>query len=425
MHSRRFIEDEPDVIRAALAARNHAFDLDSLIAQLARRKALRGELETLQAQRNAGSKEVGQLFKSGRREEGQKLREELAALGNTIDGVDEDVKVLEDAIDADILGLPNLLSADTPLGKDEDDNTEVSSWGEIPSFDFEVRDHHSLGEDADLFDFERGAKITGARFVVLKGQAARMNRALMAFMLDLAVSNGYHEVVPPFIVNDESLLGTGQLPKFADDLFRLAKPDNYYLIPTAEVPVTNLHRDEILAAEALPARYTAYTPCFRAEAGSYGRDTRGLIRQHQFEKVELVQLVRPEESEQVHEDLTGHAEQVLQQLELPYRKMVLCSGDISLNAMKCYDLEVWLPAQDNFREISSCSNFGDFQARRANIRFRPEAGAKPQFVHTLNGSALALGRTMVAIFENYQQADGSIAVPTALRPYMNGQTSIG
>jgi seryl-tRNA synthetase len=425
MHSRRFIEDEPNVIRAALAARNHAFDLDSLIAQLARRKALRGELETLQAQRNAGSKEVGQLFKSGQREEGQKLREELAALGNTIDGIDEDVKVLEDAIDADILGLPNLLSADTPVGKDEADNTEVSSWGEIPSFDFEVRDHHSLGEDADLFDFERGAKITGARFVVLKGQAARMNRALMAFMLDLAVGNGYHEVVPPFIVNEESLLGTGQLPKFADDLFRLAKPDNYYLIPTAEVPITNLHRDEILTAEALPARYTAYSPCFRAEAGSYGRDTRGLIRQHQFEKVELVQLVRPEESEQAHDDLTEHAEQVLQQLELPYRKMVLCSGDISLNAMKCYDLEVWLPAQDNFREISSCSNFGDFQARRANIRFRPEAGAKPQFVHTLNGSALALGRTMVAIFENYQQADGSIAVPTALRPYMNGQTRIG
>jgi seryl-tRNA synthetase len=424
MHSRRFIEDEPNVIRAALAARNHAFDLDSLIAQLARRKALRGELETLQAQRNAGSKEVGQLFKSGQREEGQKLREELAALGNTIDGIDEDVKVLEDAIDADILGLPNLLSADTPVGKDEADNTEVSSWGDIPSFDFEVRDHHSLGEDADLFDFERGAKITGARFVVLKGQAARMNRALMAFMLDLAVGNGYHEVVPPFIVNEESLLGTGQLPKFADDLFRLAKPDNYYLIPTAEVPITNLHRDEILTAEALPARYTAYSPCFRAEAGSYGRDTRGLIRQHQFEKVELVQLVRPEESEQAHDDLTEHAEQVLQQLELPYRKMVLCSGDISLNAMKCYDLEVWLPAQDNFREISSCSNFGDFQARRANIRFRPEAGAKPQFVHTLNGSALALGRTMVAIFENYQQADGSIVVPAVLRPYMGGREVI-
>lgn len=425
MHSRRFIEDEPEVMRAALQARNHAFELDALLAQLARRKELRGELEALQAKRNAGSKEVGQLFKSGQREEGQKLREQLAGLGDTIDGVEDDVKALEDSIDADILGLPNLISADTPLGKDEGDNNEISTWGEARSFAFEVKDHHSLGEDAGLFDFERGAKITGARFVVLKGEAARMNRALMAFMLDLAVSNGYQEIVPPYIVNDESLLGTGQLPKFADDLFRLTKPDNYYLIPTAEVPVTNLHRDEILTADDLPARYTAYTPCFRAEAGSYGRDTRGLIRQHQFEKVELVQLVRPEESEQTHEDLTGHAEQVLQQLELPYRKMVLCSGDIGFGAMKCYDLEVWLPAQDNFREISSCSNFGDFQARRANIRFRPEAGAKPQFVHTLNGSGLALGRTMVAIFENYQQEDGSITVPLALRPYMNGKSHIG
>ena len=425
MHSRRFIEDEPEVMRAALRARKHSFDLDALLAQLARRKELRGELETLQAKRNAGSKEVGQLFKSGQRDEGQKLREELAGLGDTIDGVEEAVKSLEDAIDEDILGLPNLISADTPVGQDEGDNTQISVWGEARTFDFEVKDHHSLGEDADLFDFERGAKITGARFVVLKGEAARLNRALMAFMLDLAVSNGYHEVVPPFIVNDESLLGTGQLPKFADDLFRLTKPDNYYLIPTAEVPVTNLHRDEILAADDLPARYTAYTPCFRAEAGSYGRDTRGLIRQHQFEKVELVQLVRPDESERAHEDLTGHAEQVLQQLELPYRKMVLCSGDIGFGAMKCYDLEVWLPAQDNFREISSCSNFGDFQARRANIRFRPEAGAKPQFVHTLNGSGLALGRTLVAIFENYQQEDGSITVPLALRPYMNGKAHIG
>jgi len=425
MHSRRFIEDEPEVMRAALQARNHAFELDALLGQLARRKELRGELEALQAKRNSGSKEVGQLFKSGQREEGQKLREELAALGDTIDGVEDDVKALEEAIDADILGLPNLISADTPVGQDEGDNTQVSVWGEARSFDFEVKDHHSLGEDADLFDFERGAKITGARFVVLKGEAARLNRALMAFMLDLAVSNGYHEVVPPFIVNDESLLGTGQLPKFSDDLFRLTKPDNYYLIPTAEVPVTNLHRDEILAADDLPARYTAYTPCFRAEAGSYGRDTRGLIRQHQFEKVELVQLVRPEESERAHEALTGHAEQVLQQLELPYRKMVLCSGDIGFGAMKCYDLEVWLPAQNDFREISSCSNFGDFQARRANIRFRPEAGAKPQFVHTLNGSGLALGRTLVAIFENYQQEDGSITVPPALRPYMNGKARIG
>jgi len=425
MHSRRFIEDEPEVIRSALTARNHSFDLNSLLEELERRKTLRGELESLQAKRNAGSKEVGQLFKSGQREEGQKLREELAGLGDRIDTLEDQVKELEESIDTEILGLPNLVASDVPVGKDESDNVEVASWGEIPSFDFEVSDHHSLGEERDLFDFERGAKITGARFSVLKGEAARMNRALMAFMLDHAVAEGYHEVVPPFIVNDQSLTGTGQLPKFADDLFRLTKPDNYFLIPTAEVPVTNLHRDEILSAEQLPARYTAYTPCFRAEAGSYGRDTRGLIRQHQFEKVELVQLVRPEESEQAHEDLTAHAEEVLRMLELPYRKMVLCSGDIGFGAMKCYDLEVWLPAQASYREISSCSNFGEFQARRANIRFRPETGAKPQFVHTINGSGLAIGRTLVAIFENYQKEDGTIGVPSALRPYMGGRTSIG
>jgi seryl-tRNA synthetase len=425
MHSRRFIEDEPEVIRAALTARNHSFDLNSLLEELERRKTLRGDLESLQAKRNAGSKEVGQLFKSGQREEGQKLREELAGLGDRIDALEDQVKELEDSIDTEILGLPNLVAPDVPFGQDESDNVELATWGEIPSFDFEVSDHHSLGEARDLFDFERGAKITGARFSVLKGDAARMNRALMAFMLDHAVAEGYHEVIPPFIVNDQSLIGTGQLPKFADDLFRLTKPDNYFLIPTAEVPVTNLHRDEILSAEQLPARYTAYTPCFRAEAGSYGRDTRGLIRQHQFEKVELVQLVRPEESEQAHEDLTAHAEEVLRMLELPYRKVVLCSGDIGFGAMKCYDLEVWLPAQSSYREISSCSNFGEFQARRANIRFRPETGAKPQFVHTINGSGLAIGRTLVAIFENYQKEDGTIGVPSALRPYMGGRTSIG
>ena len=369
MHSRRFIEDQPEVIRAALSARNHSFDLDSLLGQLAQRKALRADLEGLQAERNAGSKEVGQLFKSGQREAGQKLRETLAVLGDRIDGLEDEVKGVEEAIDADILGLPNLLDPSVPVGSDEEDNVVVSSWGSIPSFDFEVSDHHSLGEERDLFDFERGAKITGARFSVLKGEAARMNRALMAFMLDQAVANGYQEVVPPFIVNDASLTGTGQLPKFADDLFRLTKPDNYYLIPTAEVPVTNLHRDEILDAEALPARYTAYTPCFRAEAGSYGRDTRGLIRQHQFEKVELVQLVRPEESEEAHEELTGQAERILQLLNLPYRKVALCSGDIGFGAMKCYDLEVWLPAQNAYREISSCSNCEAYQARRAQLRF--------------------------------------------------------
>ncbi|MEE2829414.1 MAG: serine--tRNA ligase [Myxococcota bacterium] len=425
MHSRRFIEEQPEVIRAALGARGHSFDLDALLAQLEARKARRAELEELQAKRNAGSKQVGQLFRTGQQEEGQKLRTELQGIGDQIDSLDDGVKALEEAIDAEILGLPNLLSDDVPPGADESDNVLVSAWGEIPTFGFEVKDHHALGEQADLLDFERGAKIAGARFTVLKGDAARMNRALMSFMLDVARGHGYEEVVPPFIANDASLLGTGQLPKFGEDLFRLSKPDNYYLIPTAEVPVTNLHRDEILGAQDLPALYTAYTPCFRAEAGSYGRDTRGLIRQHQFEKVELVQLVHPDKSEEAHEALTGHAEHVLQQLELPYRKMVLCAGDISFGARKCYDLEVWLPAQNSYREISSCSNFGDFQARRANIRFRPEAGAKPQFVHTLNGSSLAIGRTLVAIFENYQQEDGSILVPDALRPYLGGMTSIG
>lgn len=425
MHARRFIEDEPEVIRAALAARSHEFDLDALLEQLAQRKELRAQLEALQSRRNAGSKEVGQLFKSGQRDEGQKLREELAALGDQLDELEDTVKSLEDRIDEEILGLPNLIADDVPRGGDEDDNLVLRSWGEIPEFDFEPKDHHSLGEDRDLFDFERGAKVTGARFSFLKGEAARMNRALMAFMLDLAVAAGYTELVTPFIVNDASLQGTSQLPKFAEDLFRLTKPDNYYLVPTAEVPVTNLHRDEILSAEDLPCRYTAYTPCFRSEAGSYGKDTRGLIRQHQFEKVELVQLVHPEESEAAHEQLTAQAEQVLQLLGLPYRLVSLCSGDIGFGAYKCYDLEVWLPAQQAYREISSCSNFRDFQARRASIRFRPEPGAKPLFVHTLNGSALAIGRTLVAIFENYQQEDGSIAVPAALRPYMNGQATIG
>ena len=425
MHARRFVEDQPEVIRAALEARNHSYDLESLLAQLERRKAVRAQLEELQARRNSGSKKVGELFKSGDREAAQELRQELAQLGDQVAEAEADVKALEDEIDGELMTLPNLIADDVPRGSDEADNLELRTWGEPTQLGFEPKDHHSLGEDADLFDFERGAKITGARFTVLKGQAAKMNRALMAFMLDLAGDHGYREVVPPFIVNDDSLIGTTQLPKFADDLFRLAKPDNYYLAPTAEVPVTNLHRDEILSAEELPLRYTAYTPCFRAEAGSYGKDTRGLIRQHQFEKVELVQLVHPDESEEAHEELTGQAERVLQLLGLPHRVVTLCSGDIGFGAWKCYDIEVWLPAQATYREISSCSNFRDFQARRANIRFRPEAGAKPQFVHTLNGSAMALGRTLVAIFENYQREDGTIGVPDVLQPYMNGTTSIG
>jgi len=425
MLDRKTLEDQPEQVRAALAARNHDFDLAPLLATLGRRKELRQELEQLQARRNAGSKEVGALFKAGDKEAGNALRQELAALGERMKEEEAQVKELEADLDATLATLPNLIAADVPVGSSEDDNVQVGIWGEAPTFDFEARDHHEIGEDLGILDFERGAKITGARFTVLKGGAARLNRALMNFLLELHTGqHGYTEVLPPFIVNDASLFGTGQLPKFGEDLFRLSNPDNFYLVPTAEVPVTNLHRDEILTGDDLPRRYTAYTPCFRAEAGSYGRDVRGLIRQHQFEKVELVQLVRPEESEAAHEALTGHAETALQLLGLHYRKMVLCSGDIGFSAYKCYDLEVWLPGQSTYREISSCSNFRDFQARRANIRFRPGKGAKPQFVHTLNGSGLPLGRTLLAVLENYQQADGTVVVPEVLRPYLGGQDVI-
>ena len=421
MHARRFVEEEPDTIRAALQARYHAFDLDSLLDRLGRRRELRAELEALQTKRNAGSKDVGALFKAGRRDEGNALRAELAQLGQRVSALEGDVRDLEAGIDEELMGMPNLLAPDVPVGKDDSDNVLVRSWGEPRTFDFEPKDHHDLGTALDLLDFERGAKITGARFTVLKGAASLMNRALIQLMMDMAtVEHGYTEVLPPFIVNSASLLGTGQLPKFGDDLFRLGNPDDYYLAPTAEVPVTNMHRGEILAAEQLPVKYCAYTPCFRAEAGSYGKDVRGLIRQHQFDKVELVQLTAPDASEQAHEELTSHAEAVLQRLGLPYRTVTLCSGDLSFSAWKCYDIEVWLPGQGAFREISSCSNFRDFQARRADIRFRPEAKGKPLHVHTLNGSALAVGRTLLAVMENYQQPNGTIVVPEALRPYMRG-----
>ncbi len=421
MHARRLVEDQPELIAAALEARNNDFDLDSLVAQLAERKRLRQELETLQARRNAGSKQVGELFKSGRRDEGQALRAELAAIGKQVSTLEAEVKELEAVIDERMLGIPNLVAAGVPVGTDESANQLVRTWGEPGSFDFEVEDHHDLGVNLGLLDFERGAKITGARFTVLKGAAAQLNRALIQLMLDLATrEHGYTELLPPFIVNSTSLTGTGQLPKFAEDLFRLNKPDDYWLNPTAEVPVTNMHRGEILAADELPIRYAAYTPCFRSEAGSYGKDTRGLIRQHQFDKVELVHFVRPEQAEESHEQLTAAAEAVLQRLELPYRVVTLCSGDLGFSAVKCYDLEVWLPGQARYREISSCSNFGQFQARRASIRFRPDKDSKPDFVATLNGSALAVGRTLVAVLENHQQADGSVVVPEALRPYMHG-----
>ncbi len=424
MHARRFVEENPDILREALAARFHEFDLDGLLARLDERKRLRGDLETLQAKRNTGSKQVGELFKAGKRDEGQALRVELGELGKRVAALEAEVKEVEAGIDADLLGIPNLLDPAVPVGADEDDNEVLRTWGEVPTFDFPVKDHADLGTDLGILDFEAGAKVTGARFTVLRGAGARLNRALIQFMLEEAIANGYLEVLPPFIVNTDSLTGTGQLPKFEDDQFRLTRPDHYWLAPTAEVPVTNLHRDDLLDPGTLPLRYCAYTPCFRAEAGSYGKDVRGLIRQHQFEKVELVQIVAPEASADAHEALTGHAEGILRKLGLPYRVVTLCSGDLGFSAYKCYDLEVWLPAQDTYREISSCSNFRDFQGRRANIRFRPEAGAKPQFAHTLNGSALALGRTIVAILENFQQADGSVVVPEVLRPWMGDDNMV-
>jgi len=421
MHARRFVEEQPEVIRQALAARYLEFDLDSLLGQLAERKAMRGRLETLQTERNAGSKQVGDLFKAGQRDEAQALRGRLAELGKEVAELEAKVKEQEAVIDDALLTLPNLLAADVPLGKDDADNTILKTVGEPRAFDFDVVDHHDLGVNLGILDFERGAKITGARFTVLRGAGARLNRALVQYMLDVATTqHGYTEILPPFIVNTESLLGTAQLPKFEEDQFRLQRPDNYWLVPTAEVPVTNMHRGEILAAEELPLKYAAYTPCFRAEAGSYGRDVRGLIRQHQFEKVELVQIVAEGASEAAHEELTLAAEGILEGLGLAYRRVTLCSGDLGFGAWKCYDLEVWLPGQNAYREISSCSNYRDFQARRASIRYRPEAGAKPAYAHTLNGSALAVGRTLVAILENYQQADGSVVVPEVLRPYTGG-----
>jgi seryl-tRNA synthetase len=423
MLDRRLIEEQPELVSATLAARRHQFDLAALLDRLAERKANLADLEALQAKRNSGSREVGRLFKEGKREEGQSLREELALLGGRIAEMEGKTKALVAAIDAEILSLPNLLADEVPDGADDDANIELRSWGEPRSLDFEPADHHDLGERLGILDFERGAKITGSRFTVLKGAGARLSRALMNFCLDRQTTrNGYTEILPPFLVNSASMTGTGQLPKFGDDLFRLQDPDDYWLIPTAEVPVTNMHANEIVGVDELPIRYAAYTPCFRAEAGSYGRDTRGLIRQHQFEKVEMVQFTTPEESEAAHEAMTRHAEGLLQELELPHRVMLLCSGDIGFGAWKCYDIEVWLPGQKKFREISSVSNYRDFQARRAGIRYRPAPKTKPRWVHTLNGSGLPLGRTLVAILENGQQADGSIRVPVALQPYFGGDT---
>jgi seryl-tRNA synthetase len=419
----KFVLANLSTVRRRLASRAGASvdeALDQLVSLDERRRSVIAEVERLKSQRNEMSRSIGALIKSG--EDASALREQVREIGDSTKVLDERLRATESDLQRLLLELPNLPDESCPEGADESANRVERVWGERPEFDFEPRDHVELGEINGILDFERAAKVTGARFAVLSGLGARLARALVDFMLDLHTSiHGYREVQPPFIVNGESLLGTGQLPKFEQDLFRLASPDDWYLVPTAEVPLTNLHRNEILAQEQLPLRYTAYTPCFRSEAGSYGRDVRGMIRQHQFDKIELVAFSTPERSFELLEELTGHAEEVLRRLGLHYRVVTLSTGDLGFSSAKTYDLEVWLPSQRTFREISSCSNFLDFQARRANIRFRRPDSGKPALAHTLNGSGLAVGRTLVALMEQYQSADGRFSVPLALKPYVSSR----
>jgi seryl-tRNA synthetase len=420
MLARELFRSDPERVRTMLAERHTEAPLDRLLdVDVAWRKVL-VRVEDLKARRNAGSKEIGGLYRDGSAEEAEQLKAQMSALGDEIKGLEEQAKGYEAELTELELQIPNLFDESVPVGANESANRVERSWGEQPVFDFEVKAHWDLGPDLGIIDFERAAKIASSRFAALRGVGAALERALISYMLDLqTATHGYTEIIPPYLVNSASLLGTGQLPKFADDLFDIRDFD-LSLIPTAEVPLTNLHRDETLDEAALPIRYCAATPCFRAEAGSHGRDVRGLIRQHQFHKVELVTLAHPEESWDLLEELSGHAEAVLQGLGLPYRVITLASGDLGFSAAKTYDLEVWLPALGCYREISSCSNFTDFQARRAHLRFRPSSGGRPRYLHTLNGSALAAGRTMVAVLENYQQADGSVVIPEVLRPYLNG-----
>jgi len=387
------------------------------------RKTLQVDTQNLQSEKNTSARAIGAAKAKG--EDIQPLLDAVADLGDKLKAAEERLATIQTELTDILMGIPNLPHVSTPEGLDENDNLELRRWGEVPEFDFKIKDHVDLGEDLQYMSFEIASKITGSRFTFLRGPLARLHRALIQFMLDVHTQeHGYTETYVPYIVNADSLSGTGQLPKFEEDLFKLSGEHAYYLIPTAEVPVTNIVRDTIQRAEDMPLKFVAHTPCFRSEAGSHGKDTRGMIRQHQFDKVELVQIVRPEESYNALEQLTGHAEAILQRLELPYRVVALCTGDIGFSSAKTYDLEVWLPTQKTYREISSCSNFEDFQARRMMARYRDPESGKPQLVHTLNGSGLAVGRTLVAILENYQQADGSIHVPEALQPYMGGKDII-
>ena len=407
-------------VKERLQKRHFDLDMAQYESLEKQRKALQIRAQELQQKRNSESKEIGQAKQRG--EDIEPLKSKVAALADELKQAEASLGQVQEALLAFELTIPNLPHDSVPDGKDETGNLELRVWGEAKHYDFEVKDHVDIGEQLGLLDFERASKLTGSRFSVLRGDLARLHRALIQFMLDVhTAEHGYQEIYVPYLVNSESLRGTGQLPKFAEDLFALAGEKEFFLIPTAEVPVTNLHRDEIIDANALPLKYVAHTPCFRSEAGSYGQDTRGMIRQHQFEKVELVQFVRPDESYQALEQLTYHAEEILRRLELPYRVVSLCGGDIGFSAAKTFDLEVWLPGQQKYREISSCSNFEAFQSRRMLARYRDLDSNKPELLHTLNGSGLAVGRTLVALLENGQQQDGSVTIPSALRPYLNGQ----
>jgi len=419
----KFVRTQPQLVAEGLKKRGYVLDVATILALEEERKSIQVKTETLQQERNSKSKNIGKAKAQG--EDIAPLLKEVEDLKSELNQAEQQLHDVQSRTEELLSGIPNIPDDAVPEGKTEDDNVEIARWGEPRAFDFEIKDHVDVGAKLGGLDFETASKLTGSRFAVLRGGVARLHRALTQFMLDIHINDhGYEEIQVPFIVNKESLYGTGQLPKFEEDLFKLSDDREFYLIPTAEVPVTNVMRDEIVDDKtSLPIRLTCHTPCFRSEAGSHGRDTRGMIRQHQFEKVELVQFTRPDQSEQALEELTSHAEAILQRLELPYRKVILCGGDVGFSACKTYDLEVWVPSQDKYREISSCSLFGDFQARRMKARFRNAEG-KPELLHTVNGSGLAVGRTLVALLENFQNADGSVTVPEALRPYCGGLEKI-
>lgn len=418
----RWIRSNVEETKRFLANRNNDMNIDALLSLDAEKRSLLVESEELKAKRNEGSRKVSQARAAG--EDAAGLMEEMRLVGERVKTIDARITEIDASLDDLLLRVPNRPHETCPVGKDENDNVEIRKWGEVPMFPFEPKPHWEIGEALGIMDFERGAALAQSRFTVLKGLGAKVERALLNFMLDLHTEkHGYKEIEPPFMVNSATMQGTGQLPKFAEELYK-CEGDDLWLIPTAEVPLTNLHAGDILEEDALPLYYTAYTPCFRREAGSYGRDIRGFLRQHQFDKVEMVKLCTPETSYDELEKLTANAEEVLQLLKIPYRVICLSTGDMGFGSSKTYDIEVWLPSQNKYREISSCSNCEDFQARRMNTRYRPKDGGKPRFVHTLNGSGIAIGRTLIAVIENYQQEDGSFLVPDVLRPYMSGVTTV-